>query len=62
MKTRILAAIPIAVILIAALIFQSWVLLALVVAMSVIAQTEILHAVEAKGTKANWVLPILFCA
>ena len=35
MKTRILAAIPIAIILIAALIFQSWLLFGLIVVLIV---------------------------
>ena len=62
MKTRILAAIPIAIILIAALIFQSWLLFGLVIVLSFIAQHEILCAVSAKGEKAVAVVPYVFCA
>ena len=62
MKTRILAAIPIAIILIAALIFQSWLLFGLIVVLSFIAQHEMLCAVSAKGDKAVSVVPYVLCA
>ena len=68
MKTRVLAAIPIGIILIAALILQSWVLLGLIVLLSVLAQKEIIGAAASDGTKivspvcyaANIIMPVCF--
>src|SRR5699024_4537984 len=61
MKTRVLAAIPIALILIAALILQSWVLFGLVVVLAFIAQKEMLDAVSSKGEPAVRWLPYTLC-
>ena len=62
MKTRILAALPIAAILIAAIIIQGYFLFGLVVVLSFIAQKEILGAVSAKGDKAIGIIPYILCA
>ena len=62
MKTRILAAIPIAAILIAAIIIQGYFLFGLVVLLSFIAQKEMLSAVSAKGDKAISIVPYILCA
>ena len=49
MKTRILVAIPIGLVLIAALVLQSWVLVALFAVLSFIAQAEMMRTLDAKG-------------
>lgn len=62
MKTRILAAIPIALILIAALVLQSFVLLALVIFLSIIAQKEMLGALSSDGTVPVKSIAYIFAA
>ncbi len=62
MKTRILAAIPIALILIAALVLQSWVLVALFVVLSFIGQAEMMRTMEEKGSHIVRSVPFIFAA
>lgn len=62
MKTRILVAIPIALVLIAALVFQSWVLVVLFAVLSIIAQIEMMRTLEEKGSKVVRVVPFVFTA
>ncbi len=62
MKTRILVAIPIGLILIAALVLQSWVLVALFALLSFIAQVEMMRTLDAQGAPVVRIVPFIFAA
>lgn len=62
MKTRILVAIPIALVLIAALVLQSWVLVALFALLSFIGQAEMMRALDGKGSRVVRTVPFVFAA
>jgi phosphatidate cytidylyltransferase len=61
MKTRILVAIPIALVLIAALVVQSWLLVALIALISIVGQAEMLRALASRGAKPVWAVAMAFC-
>ena len=60
MKTRILVAIPIGLVLIAALVLQSWVLVALFAALSFIAQAEMMRTLNTQGSPVVRAVPFVF--
>ena len=62
MKTRILVGIPIGLIIIAALVLQSWVLIGLFMLISLIGEYEMIHAMESKGSKLIQSVPFIFAA
>lgn len=62
MKTRILVGIPIGLLIIAALVLQSWVLVGLFVLVSLAGTWEILHALDGKGSKTVKSVPIVLAA
>ncbi len=62
MKTRILVGIPIGLILIAALVLQSWVLIGLILLLSIAGQYEIIKALESKGSRVIKSVPFIFAA
>jgi phosphatidate cytidylyltransferase len=62
MKTRILVGIPIGLLIIAALILQSWVLVALFLLISIVGVYELTHALEQNGSKVIKSVPFVFAA
>ncbi|MEI6102064.1 MAG: phosphatidate cytidylyltransferase [Eubacteriales bacterium] len=60
MKTRILVGVPIGLLVIAALILQSWVLVALFMFISIVGVYELTHALEQNGSKVVKSVPFVF--
>lgn len=60
MKTRILVGIPIGLLIIAALVLQSWVLVGLFALVSVCGVWELTHAIEQSGSKTVKSVPLVF--
>ncbi len=60
MKTRILVGIPIGLLIIAALVLQSWVLAGLFALVSIVGVYELTHALEQNGTKVVKSVPFAF--
>lgn len=62
MKTRILVGIPIGLLLIAALVLQSWFLTGLILLLSIAGQYEMMKALEGKGSRVIKSVPFVFAA